>query len=162
MRETPYPMAAVRTQRDLARRQAMDQLAAAQVELQRAELTLAAARAALSELQQRRSAELVPGAASTPREQPKLGSELARRGAYGARLQSRARELTAQLRAAESAVTERQRAVRMAELDLAQAHAQREVIERHHAQFQAGERKASERAEELEVEDLRRHPVPRI
>jgi hypothetical protein len=161
MRETPYPMAAVRTQRDLARWEAMAQLATAQAELQRAELTLAAAHAALSELQQRRSAELAP-AASIEREHPNLGSDLARRGAYGARLQSRARELAAQLRAAETAVTERQRAVRMAELDLAQAHAQREVIERHHAQFQASERKASERAEELEVEDLHRHPVPRV
>jgi hypothetical protein len=161
MRETPYPMAAVRTQRELLRREAMAQLATAQAELQRAELTLAAARTALNELQERRCADLAPSI-STPHERPSRGSDVARRGAYGARLQNRALELGAQLRAAEGAVAERQRAVRMAELDLAQAHAQREVLERHHAQFQASERKATERAEELEAEDSRRHPATRV
>jgi hypothetical protein len=69
--------------------------------------------------------------------------------------------LEAQLRAATAVVATRQRAVRLAELGVMEAHAQREVVERHHAQFQATERKAAELAQELEAEESRRHPSSR-
>jgi chromosome segregation ATPase len=160
MRETPYPMAAVRTQRDLLRREAVARLATARSDLQLAEATLAAATAALSELQRRRSAGT--SAAATKRSEPHaLGSELARHGAYAARLQGQVRELQAQLRAAAAVLAERQRALRLAELSVVEAHAQREVVERHHAQFRAAERKAAELAQEIEAEESRRHPAPR-
>jgi hypothetical protein len=156
MRETPYPMAAVRTQRDLLRREAVVWLATARSELQLAEAALATAVAALSELQRRRSAGATQG-----QQGPAIGSALARHGAYAARLQSQVRGLEAQLRAAAAVVAERQRAVRLAELGVMEAHAQREVVERHHAQFRASERKAAELAQELEAEESRRHPSSR-
>jgi hypothetical protein len=49
----------------------------------------------------------------------------------------------------------------LAELGVTEAHAQREVVERHHAQFRATERKAAELAQELEAEESRRHPSSR-
>ena len=156
MRETPYPMAAVRTQRDLLRREAVARLATARSEMQLAEAALATAAAALSELQRRRSTGATHG-----HEWRALGSELARHGAFAARLESQARRLEAQLRAAAAVVATRQRAVRLAELGVTEAHAQREVVERHHAQFRATERKAAELAQELEAEESRRHPSSR-
>jgi hypothetical protein len=155
MRETPYPMAAVRTQRDLQRREAVAELAAAKNELAKAEANLDAARSARGELQRLRAAG--PRSADTHAR----GSAVMRAGAYASRLQSRVRELETQLRAAEQALAERQRRVRLAELNVNEAHAQRELLERHYAQFRANERKVIERAEELEVEESRRHPVLR-
>jgi chromosome segregation ATPase len=154
MRETPYPLAAVRTQRDHQRQDALTQLGAARTQLRDAETTLHSARAALGDLQRRRSLGL---SGSTSLKQVRA-TDLVRGGAYAARLQGELHKLVAQLRAAEEALQERERAVRLAELNVNDAHAQREVVERHHAQFRATERKLSERAQELEAEELRRHP----
>jgi hypothetical protein len=158
MRETPYPLAAVRTQRDHLQKHAVTQLGEARRDLEKAELVRQSAREALGELLRRRSAGLSPLSNSSGQLKQRTVTELVRSGAYALRLQGELHALRAQLGAAEDAVQEQQRLLRLAELNVVDAHAQREVVERHHEQFRAAERKTSERTEELEAEEQRRHP----
>jgi hypothetical protein len=153
MRETSYPLAAARTQRDQLRREALAELGAARLQLQTAETDLEAARSNLESLGLRRA--IVPPVWDGG---GRSGAQLAREGAYATRLQCELAGLRLQLKAAETHASERRRAVRLAEPRVADAHAQREVLERHHALFRETERKASERAQELELEELRSRP----
>lgn len=155
MREARYPLAAARVQRDHARQQAEDALRAARSGLQDAELALEAVRGACRAHEARRASTLGP----RPGAQQSLASaeDIARSGVYAARLQVESGRLAQQLRAAQARVTEQARAVRLAEMAWQKAHAERETLERHHARFREAERKAAERAYELEVEERAQH-----
>jgi hypothetical protein len=152
MREARYPLAAARTQRDVARQVAELDLRSARATLLDAEQALEAARSAVAEHARRRSAVLSA--------QPLRceGSTLARSGAFAARLRAEGTQLAQQLRAAQAILAERARAVRLAELTWIQAHAEREALERHHERFREAERKAAERAYELELEERAARP----
>jgi hypothetical protein len=156
MRPARYSLAAVRTQRDLARQSAQQDLVLAQVEVAKAHGEVDAARARLGEHDVRRTADLCA------RPILQSGAELARSGAYAARLGRERVGLQQQLSAALRSLAERERALRLAELTLREAHIQRELIERHYERFLAEQRKAADRAEELELEDLRRPTRSRI
>ena len=158
MREARYPLAAARVQRDHARQQAEDALRAARSGLQDAELALEAVRGACRAHDARRANALAP-AGGAGNGKPSLASaeELARSGVYAARLQIESGRLAQQLRAAQARVTEQARAVRLAEMAWHRAYAEREALERHHARFREAERKAAERAYELEVEERAQH-----
>jgi hypothetical protein len=158
MREARYPLAAARVQRDQARQQAEDALRAARSGLQDAELALEAVRGACRAHDARRASALLP-APSSQAGKPSLASaeELARSGVYAARLHVESGRLAQQLKAAQARVTEQARAVRLAEMAWQQAYAEREALERHHARFREAERKAAERAYELEVEERVQH-----
>jgi hypothetical protein len=153
MRETPYPLAAARTQRDQLRRDALAELGTARQQLHAADAALDTVRATVEALRRRRA--IAPPVRDG---RTHAAAEIAREGAYATRLQRELAGLLLQLKAAEKHASEQRRAVRLAELRVADAHAQREVLERHHAQFRATERKASERAQELEDEELRSRP----
>jgi len=158
MRPARYPLAAVRLQRDEARKAAHARLGVAQREWAEAQAALDAVSARREGLRAMRSASVNverPGIAQS-------AAEIARSGAYAARLGREQKQVDQQLSAAARALAERARAVRLAELALSEAHVQRELIERHHARFQEEQRKLSDRKEELEVEDLHRTRVPRF
>jgi hypothetical protein len=162
MREARYPLAAARVQRDHARQQAEDALRAARSGLQDAELAVEAVRGACRAHDARRANALAPpppGGGGPKDGRPSLASaeELARSGVYAARLQIESGRLAQQLRAAQARVTEQARAVRLAEMAWHKAYAEREALERHHARFREAERKAAERAYELEVEERAQH-----
>jgi hypothetical protein len=151
MREARYPLAAARTQREVA--------------LQQAEQTLLAARASLRDVE--KAADLAAHAAAeharlrvravTPEPTSGVaqlsGQQIALSGLYAARLHQDAGRLAERRSAAQLTVAEQARAVRLAELAWLRAHAEREAIERHHERFRAAERKAAERAYELEAEE---------
>jgi hypothetical protein len=54
-------------------------------------------------------------------------------------------------------VSAQARAVRLAELSWQRAYAEREALERHHERFREAERKAAEKAYELETEERAHH-----
>ena len=155
MRPARYPLAAARLQRDEVRKAAQERLAAARAEFD-------AAQRAVDALCVRRDALRAKRSASVNVKESQSAAEVARSGAYAARLGREQQQLNQQLSAAERGLLERARALRLAELALADAHVQRELIERHHARFQEEQRKLADREEELEVEDLRRTRVPRF
>jgi hypothetical protein len=161
MREAPYPLAAARVQRDHARQQAEDALRAAKTGLRDAELAVEAVRGACRAHEARRARALSPqmGTASGADSGAARASaeELARSGVYAARLQIESGRLAQQLAAAQARVAEQARAVRLAEMAWQKAYAEREALERHHARFREAERKAAERAHELEVEERSQH-----
>jgi hypothetical protein len=152
MREARYPLAAARTQRDLARQAAELELRNARAAQQEAERAVEAARARSAAHAKQRSATMC----AVP--QRSEGAALSIRGAYAARLQADGARLAQQLRAAQVILAERARAVRLAELTWMQAHAEREAIERHHERFREAERKAAERKYELELEERPTRP----
>lgn len=152
MREARYPLAAARTQRDLARQGAELELRNARASQQEAEQGVEAARARFAAHAALRSATMC----AAP--QRSEGAALALTGAYAARLRTEGAKLAQQLRAAQVILAERARAVRLAELTWMQAHAEREAIERHHERFREAERKAADRKYELELEERATRP----
>jgi hypothetical protein len=153
MREGRYPLDAVRTQRDRACQQAEQALAAARSRLAEAEQVLAGARAAHEAHTGKRSRVVTPD--------PERGAfqpqALALFGAYGARLYEEGRKLAERVQRAQTVVSIQARALRLAELSWQRAYAEREALERHHERFREAERKAAERAYEIETEE-RAHP----
>lgn len=155
MREGRYPLDAVRTQRDHACQQAEQGLVIARGRLCEAQNALEATRAAQAAHAGKRSRLVTPDPDHTER----LSSPaLARSGAYAARLQEEGRKLADQVQAAQTEVSVRARALRLAELSWERAYAEREALHRHHERFRAAERKAAERAYEIETEE---HAHPR-
>jgi hypothetical protein len=147
MRSKPYPLEAARKLRAQAQDVAALELSAARTRLSAAEAELARLAALGSELAERRRG--LPAAES--------GAELALVGVYAARL---AREQCAHRTLLQRAAAEAHgcaRALRLAELRLSRAYAERELIERHHARFAADARRQAERAEEAELDDLIPH-----
>jgi len=157
MREARYPLAAARVQRDQARLQAEDALRTARNSLRDAELALEAVRGAWRAHEARRARALSPSEGRAGADSRASAEELARSGMYAARLQIESGRLAQQLTAAQTRVTEQARAVRLAEMAWQKAYAEREALERHHARFREAERKAAERAYELEVEERTQH-----
>lgn len=154
MREGRYPLAAARTQRKVACEQAEQALREARAAFQVAELSAAAAEARFAEHAQRRSLLVTgPTADNTSVIAHLSSAQLLLSGAYSARLQLEGRRLAEQQAAALSVVSQRARAVRLAELAWQRAYAERETVERHHERFRFAERKAVERAHENEAED---------
>jgi hypothetical protein len=152
MREARYPLAAARTQRDHARQ-------VAELSLRAARDRLAEAQAALETARQRaelhaRSRNAALEAHARQGSEQHAGFELTRAGLYAARLRAELSVLSQQLRAAQRSLSVQARAVRLAELAVTQAHAEREVLERHHERFRESERLAHLKAQELEAEEL--------
>jgi flagellar biosynthesis chaperone FliJ len=144
--KAPYPLEAVRMLRKTQRDGAELQLAEARVQL-------AQAQSALYALTQQRDT----GAAERSEQanaRSGRGADLARAGAYDARLAQAARELAKHEQAAKAVVRERERAVRIAEQTLLEAYREQQLIERHHERFAQAEHKRRVKAEELEDEDL--------
>jgi hypothetical protein len=155
MRKGRYPLEEVLAQRGRACQQAELDLALARGRLQDATLALAVAQAACTEHAGKRSRLVTP----TPEQAARLVSAqaLAWSGAYAVRLRGEGQKLAECARAAQTVVSAQARAVRLAELSWQKAYAEREMLERHHERFREAERKAAERAYELEVEE-RAHP----
>jgi hypothetical protein len=147
MRSKPYPLEAARKLRAQAQDVAVSELSAARARLSAAEAEQVRLAAAAAELTERRRR---PPAAES-------GAELALAGAFAERLavQQRAQRELLQRAAAEARSCGR--AVRLAELKLSRAYAERELIERHFARFTATARRQAERAEEAELDDLIPH-----
>lgn len=161
MRDARYPLAAARTQREIARQQAEAALHVARNALHDAERVLEAARAACAAHQQRRVRALTPPPTLAHDERMSAPS-LARSGVFAARLQRETADLVAQLAAATRDVAKHTRALRLAELAWQRAHAEHEVLERHHERFREAKRKEAERAYELELEEqAQRAPATR-
>jgi hypothetical protein len=146
MRDARYPLAAARTQRDHARQLAQLALRDARDRMREGEAAVEQLRERAKTLQQQRTSR---EAALTS------GLSLARHATFASRLGIEQRSLERQLSAALTTLRDQQRAARLAELALEHAHAERELIERHHADFRTAERKASELVQELESEELR-------
>ncbi len=143
MQKKPYPLAAARTQREQDKAHAQVALAARQAELVQAQSVVTqveAAFAAQKELRDRRASS-------------HTGAELARAGAHARHLAAQARELEAARQVARRRLAQAERALRRSELVLTAALVDHEVIDRHHASFDATQRKAAEREAEDEVED---------
>jgi hypothetical protein len=155
MRKGRYPLEQVLAQRVCACQQAELELVVARGRLQEAEQALAAARAVYVAHQSKRSRLVTP----TPEQAGSLVSAqtMVWSGAYAARLHAAGRKLAECAQAAQTVVAVQARALRLAELSWQQAYAEREALERHHERFREAERKAAERAYELETEE-RAHP----
>lgn len=153
MRVGRYPLEVVRAQRERACQQAEQELLAARGRLVEAEQALETERAVQAEHANKRSRLVTPVPEPSGRTHRISGPALARSGVYAARLQEEARKLADRVRAAQTVVSGQARAVRLAELSWQQAYAEREALERHHERFRAAERKATERAYELETEE---------
>ena len=149
MRQRRYPLEVVRTQRDHARQQAELELMLARGKLFDAEKALAAAQEACNAHAGKRSRLVAPD----PQGSRTSSQVLSWSGAYSARLQAEARKLARSALAAQTEVAVQARALRLAELTWQQAYAEREALERHHERFLVAERKAAEKAYELESED---------
>jgi exonuclease VII large subunit len=143
----------VRVQRDHACQRAEQALVAAQSRLAEAEQALQAALAAHAALTTKRSRVVTPA----PETGTQRGQTLALGGVYAARLYAEGRKLAARVQTAQTVVSAQARALRLAELSWQQAYAEREALERHHERFREAERKAAERAYEIETEE-RAHP----
>lgn len=156
MRKRSYPLEQVLQLRARTYQEAELELSRARGRLHDAQLALAAAQEALAAHSAKRSRVVTPDPAATL-----VSSQaLAWSGAYAARLQTDALKLKDRVKAAQGVVTTEARAVRLAELTWHRAYADRELLNRHHERFLASERKAADRAEELEIEDLW-HPAHR-
>jgi predicted S18 family serine protease len=147
MRSKPYPLEAVRTLRTHALRMAELGLFNARAALTASQERLANAERELVSLLERRVQLSRPGFFR--------GAELTRAGAYSIRL--RADYDAQRKRVADAKVEVRRcdRGLRLAELTLHQAYIEREVIERHYAEFARQERKKIERALEDEEDEWR-------
>jgi hypothetical protein len=156
MRKSRYPLEQVLALRVRTCQEAELELARARGRLQDAQVALAAAEEARTAHAAKRSRIVTP----TPEQALVSAQALAWSGAYGARLQAEAQKLSERLKAAQAAVSIEARGLRLAELTWQRAYAERETLNRHHERFQESERKAAERAEELEVED-HWHPAHR-
>ena len=156
MRKSRYPLEQVRELRVRAYQEAELELARARGRVHDAQLALAAAEEALAAQTAKRARVVTPEPSAT-----QVSSQaLAWSGAYAARLQADALKLKERVQAAKSTLAAEARAVRLAELTWHRAYADRELLNRHHEKFLASEKKAAERAEELEIEDLW-HPAHR-
>jgi hypothetical protein len=149
MRKGRYPLEVVRTQRELTYKQAEHEMVSARGKLHEAQKALTTAQEACRAQAKERSrlVTLDAGDAET------TGRVLSWTGAYAVRLRDEARKLALLAQAAQTNVAACARALRLAELTWQRAYAEREALERHHERFRAAERKAAERAEELESED---------
>lgn len=156
MRKRSYPLEQVRELRARTYQEAELELARAKGRLHDAQQALAAAKDALEQHSAKRSRVVTP----EPATRLVSSQALAWSGAYAARLQTDGLKLKEHVKAAQSAVTAEARALRLAELTWHRAYADRELLNRHHEQFLAAQRKAADRAEELEIEDLW-HPLHR-
>src|SRR5262245_59066788 len=133
MRAKPYPLEAARQLRARALDAASRALQAARSQLAAAGAERTRLEAAVAELGERRAGLHRPAGEG--------GAGLAGAGAYAQRL---AGEQLAQREALQRAAAEARscaRALRVAELKLTQAYAEREVIERHYARFAAAARR---------------------
>jgi hypothetical protein len=156
MRKRSYPLEQVLQLRVRTYQEAELELAQAKGRLHDAQLALAAAEDALKEHSAKRSRVVTPD----PSTKLVSSQALAWSGAYAARLQADGLKLKERVKAAQSVVATESRAVRLAELTWHRAYADRELLNRHHERFLESERKAADRAEELEIEDLW-HPAHR-
>ena len=150
-----YPLAAALTQREHMQEAAKLRLMEARAAMAQAEAELSAATSAWSALASSRAALLnQANKPSRTRASSRTGGELARDGAYAARLGLELAELAIRVQHARRALADHARSLRLAELHLTDAYAQRELVERHHARFQQAASRARERARELETEEL--------
>lgn len=151
MRKRRYPLEEVLAQRVRACQQAELELVVARGRLHDAETALAAAQALCVAHQGKRSRLVTP----TPEQAGQLvsGQTFVWSGAYAIRLHAEARKLAERAKAAQTVVSAEARALRLAELSWQRAYAEREALERHHERFKEAERKAAERAYELETEE---------
>jgi hypothetical protein len=156
MRKSRYPLEQVRELRVRTYQEAELELARARGRLHDAEQALAAAQEALATHNAKRSGVVQPAAGA----RVVSSQALAWSGAYGARLQADGLKLKERVKAAQATLTAEARALRLAELTWHRAYADRELLNRHHERFLQAEKKAAERAEELEIEDLW-HPMHR-
>ncbi|HET8935053.1 MAG TPA: hypothetical protein VFN67_16510 [Polyangiales bacterium] len=153
MRKSRYPLEQVLAQRVRACQQAELELVVARGRLHDAEKALAGAQAVCAQHQSKRTRLVTP----TP-EQAKVSAQaFAWAGAYAVRLREDGQKLAEQAKAAQTVVSAAARALRLAELSWQRAYAERETLERHHERFKEAERKAAERAYELETEERAHH-----
>jgi hypothetical protein len=150
MRKRRYPLEEVLAQRVRACQQAELELMAARGKHHDAQQALSKAQAAADEHRSKRS-RLVTSSG------PTTAQALACTGAYAARLHHEGQKLAAVVQSAQTVLSAQARAVRLAELTWQRAYVEREALERHHERFRAEERKAIERAYELETEEYA-HP----
>ena len=157
-----YPLAAALTQREHLQEAAKLRLLEARAAMARAEAELSAATSAWSALASSRAALLTREAKSpSPRGTTRTGAELARDGAYSARLGGELATLAIRVEHARRALADHARSLRLAELHLCDAYAQRELLDRHHARFQQQALRAREYAQELETEELQQRTLRR-
>ncbi len=145
MRETGYPLQAAHELRAQTQRSAQEQLALVRAQLAAAQAALVAVQEAQAALQTQRA--LPRGRAVVS------GEELARQGAYARGLAAQHARLAQKLAAAATELRRCKRAEREAELALDSAHVDHEVLERHHARFDAAQRKLAERDAHDEADD---------
>jgi hypothetical protein len=151
MRQSRYPLEVVRTQREQAYKHAEFEMVSARGKLFEAEQALKAAQEACKAHASKRSRLVTPEPAEAS--QLMSATRLSWSGAYSARLLAEARKLALLAQAEQTHVAAQARALRLAELAWHRAYAEREALERHHERFREAERKAAERAYELESED---------
>jgi len=150
MRQGRYPLEVVRTQRGSACQQAELEMVAARGKLHDAQKALSAAQEACNAHAGKRARLVAPD----PAQRVLVSAQaLSWSGAYALRLFEEARKLARFAQDAQTEVAGRARAVRLAELAWQRAYAERETLERHHERFREAERKAAERAYELESEE---------
>jgi hypothetical protein len=155
MRKGRYPLEQVLSQRVRACQEAELELMRARGRLQDAEAALVMAKDAWQAHGAKRSRLVTDHTGRSV-----SAHALAWSGAYAIRLQAEGLKLAQRLKAAQAEVSAQARALRLAELSMHRAYAERETLNRHHERFQETERKAAERAAELEAEDLW-HPAHR-
>ena len=156
MRKGRYPLEQVLAHRVRTCQEAELELVRARGRVHDAQVALAAAEEARRLHLEKRSRVVTPA----PGQTTISGHVLAWSGAYAARLQVESQKLTERVKAAQAVVASEARAQRLAELTWQRAYAERETLNRHHERFRQAERKAAERAEELEAEDTW-HPAHR-
>lgn len=156
MREKPYSLAPLLTQREQGKQEAQASLAQARVRVGAGVERHKQLEAALRALAERRT---TAAARSSTR-----GAELARRGAEDAHFAMQHAQLTHELTQAARALHAEQRALRLAELALMAAFVEHRVVEQHHASFREATRKQAQRAEDDELEDMQssRHGAARL
>lgn len=155
MRQSRYPLEQVRELRVRAYQEAELELTRARGRVHDAQQALTAAEHALQAHTAKRAKVVTPEAGEAVSSQA-----LARLGMYAARLQTEGQKLKAHVKTAQAALAAEARALRLAELTWQRAYTDREMLSRHHERFLESQRKAAERAEELEIEDLW-HPAHR-
>ncbi|HEX2676141.1 MAG TPA: hypothetical protein VHM19_05860 [Polyangiales bacterium] len=136
-------MDALRRKLEVDRQAAEAKLRAAQSDFQELEQELVRLRSELSQLREQ-------GAKATTSE------ELARVGAWSARLAEQRTAAAERLRQVQASLTERTRDVQRAELALRSAYVDQAVLARFQERSDAQERKLSERAEQDEIDEANR------
>ncbi len=153
-----YPLEAARTVRAHGVEQAEAELAVRTSALEEAKQALDEARGALRAHLERVKQE--KDALARGEEAGGSAAELARGSAFLSRRRNEEEALGAAIRAAEKAVGDAQSKVDEARTTLAEAQAEKDVVERHHDRFRGDEKRERERRAEAEAEDLaqaRRH-----